>query len=395
VKSQPNIATPRIFLDNHSTTRVDDRVLEAMVPFFLDEYGNAASRQHEFGWIAAAAVEKARRSVASLINAEPAEVFFASGATEANNLALKGLIEAYAPAKSHVITVVTEHPSVLDTCARLEAYGCTVTRLGVDASGLVDPDDVRRALTPSTLVVSVMFANNEIGTVAPIAEIAGICHDAGVFLHTDATQALPYLPIDVHAAGIDLLTFSGHKCHGPKGIGGLFVRRGISLTAQMDGGSHEKGMRSGTLNVPGIVGMGEAFRIIAEERERVVPRVLQLRDRFAGLLRERCGEIAVNGHHDRRLPNNLSVTFAGVRADRLMMEVRRVAMSTGSACGSASPEPSYVLRAIGLDREAVASTIRFGLSKYTREDEIDLATTLLAEGVRVVRSRNVPAAAGV
>ncbi len=390
--SQPEKETTLIYLDNHATTRVDDRVVSAMVPYFLEQYGNASSRQHEFGWRAEAAVEKARREVALLIGADASEIFFTSGATESNNLALKGLVEAHAPDKSHVITAVTEHPSVLDTCVRLEEYGCNATRLGVDSNGLVDPDDVRRAITPQTLLVSVMFANNEIGTIGPIMEIGKVCRDAGVYFHTDATQAIPFVPVDVQAAGIDLLSISGHKCHAPKGVGALYLRSGISLSAQMDGGGHEHGKRSGTLNVPGVVGLGAASRIILDERASYAAPVGRLRDRFAELLREQCGDIVVNGHPEQRLPNNLSITFPGIRADRLMLEVRRVAMSTGSACSSASPEPSHVLRALGLDHDAIYSTIRFGLSRYTTEREIQTAAGLLAEGARKIRTSRAVAA---
>ncbi len=385
MKSQDDRTKHAIYLDNHATTRVDERVLAAMVPYFLEEYGNAASRQHEFGWRAEAAVEHARSDVARLIGAHPEEILFTSGATESNNLALKGLVEAYAPAKSHIITVATEHSSVLDTCARLEEYGCTVTRLEVDGQGLVDPEDVRRSLTPRTLLVSVMVANNEIGTIQPIVEIGKLCREAGVFFHTDATQAIPFVPVDVHAGGIDLLSISGHKCHAPKGIGALYVRDGITMAAQMDGGGHERGKRSGTLNVPGIVGLGAASRIIRDEREYYTPQVERLRDQFAEILLDQCGEMIINGHPVHRLPNNLSVTFPGIRADRLMLEARAVAMSTGSACSSASPEPSHVLRALGLDREAMDSTIRFGLSRFTTEQEIRAAGELLVEGTRKIR----------
>ncbi len=377
-----------IYLDNHATTRVDERVMSAMVPYFLEQYGNAASRQHAFGWAAEAAVEKARQDIALLLGAEANEVIFTSGATEANNLALKGLVEAYAPAKSHLITVATEHPSVLDTCARLEEYGCTVTRLPVDEQGLVDPEAVRRAITPQTLVVSVMYANNEIGTLAPMAEVGSVCREAGVFFHTDATQAIPFLPINVQARGIDLLSLSGHKCHAPKGIGALCVRNGITIAPQMDGGGHERGKRSGTLNVPGIVGLGVAAGILRQDQGETALRVRGLRDRLELLLRDSCGEIVINGHPESRLPNNLSVTFPGVRADRLLLEVRSVAMSTGSACSSATPEPSHVLRAIGLGRDALSSTIRIGLSRFTTDDEITEAARLLAETVQRIRQRH-------
>ena len=376
-----------IYLDNHATTRVDDRVLAAMTPFYAEQYGNAASRQHEFGWQAEAAVEKARLDVAALIGSRPNEIFFTSGATESNNLALKGLVEAFAPGKQHIITAETEHPSVLDTCASLEAYGCTVTRLQVDSNGVVDPDAVRRAITGKTLVVSIMLANNEIGTLASARDIGRICREAGVFFHTDATQAAPFVPLQINDMTIDLLSLSGHKFHAPKGIGVLFAREGISLAVQMDGGGHERGMRSGTLNVPAIVGLGAACRIVREECPSYAPKVKALRDTFCAQLLAGCGEMTVNGHPDLRLPNNLSATFHGVRADRLMMDVRSVAMAAGSACSSASPSPSHVLRAIGLDRKAIDSTIRFGLSRFTTAEEVEAAAEFIVEGIR--RQRHV------
>ncbi len=376
-----------IYLDNHATTRIDDRVLDAMMPFYTEQYGNAASRQHEFGWQAEAAVEKARVEVAALVGSRPNEIFFTSGATESSNLALKGLVEAFAPGRQHIITATTEHPSVLDTCTSLEAYGCSVTRLAVDSNGVVDPDAVRQAITGNTLVVSIMLANNEIGTIASAKDIGRICREAGVFFHTDATQAAPFVPLQVNETTIDLLSLSGHKFHAPKGIGVLFVREGITLKPQMDGGGHERGMRSGTLNVPAIVGLGAASRIVREERSSYAPKVKTLRDAFSARLFAECGEMTVNGHPDLRLPNNLSATFHGARADRLMMDVRRVAMAAGSACSSASPSPSHVLRAIGLDRKAIDSTIRFGLSRFTTAEEIEAAAELIVEGVR--RQRHV------
>lgn len=385
--------THPIYLDNHATTRIDDRVLAAMLPFYTEEYGNAASRQHEFGWRAEAAVEKARREVAELIGARPTEIFFTSGATESNNLALKGLVEAYAPVRQHIITATTEHSSVLDTCARLEEYGCSVTRLPVDSNGLVDPDAVRGAITPKTLAVSIMLANNEIGTIAPATDIGRICREAGVLFHSDATQAMPFLPVHVRETAIDLLSLSAHKFHGPKGIGVLYIRDGLRLAAQMDGGGHERGRRSGTLNVPAIAGLGAAARIVREERPAYAPKVKELRDQFSALLLAECGEVTMNGHPALRLPNNLSATFLGVRADRLMMEVRTVAMATGSACSSASPEPSHVLRAIGLDREAIGGTIRFGLSRFTTGEEIGAAAAAISDGVHKLRSGHRVAAA--
>ncbi len=369
---------------------MDERVLDVMLPYFVEQFGNAASRQHSYGWTAEAAVEKARREVAEMIGADPTEIVFTSGATESINLAVKGLAESNGNSRTHVITAVTEHVAVLDSCARLEDFGYSVTRLPVDRFGVIDPDDVRKAITPRTLLVSLMMANNEIGTVAPVDVLAGICREAGVLFHTDATQAVPFLPLNVRAMGIDLLSLSGHKIHGPKGVGALYVRSGITLTAQMDGGGHERGRRSGTLNVPGIVGLGEAARLVTVERPFSAARVSALRDKFAVLLEAKCGDVSFNGHPDHRLPNNLNVTFRGLRADRLIMEVREVAMSTGSACSSASQEPSHVLQAIGLDRDAVNSSLRFGLSRFTTEEEIESAAEALCEGVSRLRSKVVP-----
>jgi cysteine desulfurase len=376
-----------IYLDNHATTRMDDRVLAAMLPYYKENFGNASSRQHSYGWAAEAAVEKARKEVAELIGAAPGEVVFTSGATESINLGLKGLAEASGRTRTQIITAPTEHLAVLDTCSRLEEYGFQVTRLPVDAFGLIDPDDVRRAITPDTLLVSIMMANNEIGTVQPVEAIASICRDAGVIFHSDATQAVPFLPMDVHATGIDLLSLSAHKFHGPKGVGALYVRSGVEVVPQVDGGGHERGRRSGTVNVPGIVGLGEAARLVHAEQEGYVPRIRASRDQLVVLLETKCGDVSFNGHPTQRLPNNISATFRGVRADRLIIEVRDVAMSTGAACSSASPEPSHVLRAIGLDREGAESTIRLGLSRFTTERDIECAADAIAEGVGRIRSK--------
>jgi len=370
-----------IYLDNHATTRVDDRVLAAMLPYFTEQYGNASSRQHEYGWIAEAAVEHARGDVAGLVGADKDEIVFTSGATESINLALKGLAEACGPRKNHLVTSVTEHRAVLDTCDRLEDAGFSVTRLPVDRFGMVDPEAVRSAITEKTFAVSIMAANNEIGTLAPVRSIGDICRSRGVLFHTDATQAAATIPLDVHTMGIDLLSMSGHKMYGPKGIGALYVRNGVRVIAQMDGGGHERGRRSGTLNVPAIVGFGIAASLAASEGQRDAACICALRDHFVALLQSGLDGITVNGHPVERLATNASLTFEGVKADRLMMAVKRVAMSSGSACSTASPEPSHVLRAIGLKGDALIGTVRFGLGRFTTTEEIETAAELLVEGV--------------
>ncbi len=379
-----------VYLDNHATTRVDPRVLEAMLPYFGERYGNAASAQHEFGWVAESAVEVARTRVAELIGAVPSEIVFTSGATESINLALKGIAEGYGFRGNHIITAATEHRAVLDSCRRLEQAGYTVTYLPVDADGILAPERVSDAITSDTILVSVMLANNEIGTIAPLADIARVCQDRGVIVHTDATQAAGKIPIDVAGQPVDLLSLSAHKMYGPKGIGALYVRATrptLRLTPQIDGGGHERGMRSGTLNVPAIVGFGEAARLARAEMAADERRISALRDRLERELRDQLGRVGVNGHPVHRLPNNASLTFEGTRADRVMMDMKDIAVSTGSACSSASPEPSHVLRAIGLRDDRVLATIRFGLGRFTTEEEISYTIGRVVETVRKARAR--------
>jgi cysteine desulfurase len=379
-----------IFLDNLSTTRTDPRVVEAMLPYFTDQYGNAASRQHEFGWRAEAAVELARKHVAALAGADPREVIFTSGATESINLALRGVASGMGSRRGHIITAATEHRASLDTCEDIRRMGSEVEVLKVDGHGLVDPDEIRRAIRPSTILVSIMTANNEIGTIAPVEEIGAICRERGVLFHTDAAQASGRIPIRFREWHADLLSLSAHKVHGPKGVGALLVGGhpgGWTPVPQITGGGHERGIRSGTLNVPGIVGFGEAARIAKSEGLQAMPGIARLRDRLVEELRRLADPVRENGHPERRLPVTASLTFEGARADRVMMQMKEIAVSTGSACSSAEQEVSHVLRAIGLESAASASTIRFGLSRYTTEEEITQAVERTAVAVRAARTR--------
>jgi len=377
-----------VYLDNHATTKVDPRVVDTMLPYFSENYGNAASKQHEFGWRAEAAVEKARAQVAALVGALPEEIVFVSGATESVNLALKGVAEAYAFKGNHIVTAKTEHRAVLDTCSRLEKYGFAVTYVPVDNHGTVSPDEIRKAIEEKTVLVSVMFANNEIGTIAPVQEIGARCREAGVIFHTDATQAVGKIPIDVTKMGVDLLSCSAHKMYGPKGIGALYVRKHgprVRVMSQMDGGGHERGIRSGTLNVPAIVGFGKAAEIAMEEMASDGKRLAILRDKLVDGITAAIESTSVNGHPILRLSHNANITFSGVRADELMMQMKDIAVSSGSACSSASPEPSHVLRAIGLQDRDVLASLRFGLGRFTTEAEIEYAITRIVEIVQVVR----------
>ena len=376
-----------VYLDNHATTRVDPRALGAMLPFFAEDYGNAASKQHAFGWRAEAAVELARRQVASLVGASPDEVIFTSGATESVNLALKGVVTAAPAERNHVITAATEHRAVLDTCSSLARAGLDVTVIPVDRFGLVDPDDVRRSITSKTILVSIMAANNEIGTVSAFEEIGRICRDHEVPYHTDATQAAGKIPL--RAATADLLSLSAHKMYGPKGIGALVIRARrppVRLVPLLEGGGHERGLRSGTLNVPAIVGFGVAAEIAVNEMATESGRISGLRDRLIGGLREALDEVRVNGHPESRLPNNASLLFPGANADRVMMSMKDIAVSSGSACSSALPGPSHVLQAIGLSGEESLCTIRFGLGRFTTPEEIEYAIGRVAEAVRQTRA---------
>jgi cysteine desulfurase len=387
---QTVIPMPRlpIYLDNHATTRTDPRVVEAMLPYFAEDYGNASSL-HVFGQKAAAAVDSAREEVASLIGAEPREIVFTSGATESNNLAIKGVAAMSRQAGARIITCRTEHRAVLDVCRKLQRDGFEVVFLPVDETGQVSAEQVAAAINDQTILVSVMLANNEIGTLQPIASIGAICKARGVLLHTDATQAVGKIPVDVQALHVDLLSFSAHKMHGPKGIGALWVRRRdphVRLEPLFDGGGQERGMRPGTLPVPQIVGFGEACRIAATEMAKDATRMAELRDRLHEGLTERLEETHRNGHPTDCLPNNLNMSFAGVRGEALLMALRNVAVSSGSACTSASVEPSYVLRAIGLSDELAHASLRYGLSRFTTEDEIEAAIEETAGAVRRLRA---------
>ena len=378
------VKTP-IYLDNHATTRVDPRVVDAMIPYFTERYGNAASRQHEFGWVADAAVETARVQIGSLVGAEPGEIVFTSGATESINLAIKGVCEYYAFRGNHIITARTEHRAVLDTCRRMERSGFRVTYLDVDRFGCVALGAIEESITDKTILVTLMAANNEIGTLAPIEEIGRLCAAHGILFHTDATQAVGKMPVDNRRWRADLISFSSHKMYGPKGIGALVVRSTkprIGLAPQMDGGGHEHGLRSGTLNVPGIVGFGKAAVLAQEELPSESERTKELRDKLVSGLKAHLEELKVNGHPEYRLPNNANITLRGVRADKLMMDMKDVAVSSGSACSSSLPEPSHVLLALGLTEDEVLSSIRIGVGRFTTEEEIEYAVKRIVETAR-------------
>jgi cysteine desulfurase len=378
-----------IYMDNHATTPVDPRVLEAMLPYFTTTFGNAASRTHAFGWTAEAAVDDARDTIAQLINAESGkEIVFTSGATESDNLAIKGVAEYYQSKGNHIITTVIEHKAVLDSCKRLEKQGFEVTYLPVGKDGLLDPDDVAKAITPKTILVSVMLANNEVGTIQPIGEIGKITRERGVLLHCDAVQGIGKTPFDVRAMNVDLASITAHKIYGPKGVGALYVRRSkprVRLVALMDGGGHERGNRSGTLNVPGIVGFAKASEILIKEGAQEVERLRTLRDRLKNGITSQLDEVVLNGHAERRLPGNLNLSFSFVEGEGLMMAIKDVAVSSGSACTSASLEPSYVLRSMGLDEDMAHSSIRFGLGRFNTEEEVDYVAELVVGKVKKLR----------
>ncbi|MBC04400.1 MAG: IscS subfamily cysteine desulfurase [Phycisphaerae bacterium] len=378
-----------LYFDNNATTPCDPRVVDAMVPYLFEHYGNPASRAHAYGWVARDAVATARQQVASLIGAQPKEIVFTSGATESNNLALKGAARYLARKGKHIVTVSTEHKAILDSCHALEREGFEVTYLEVDSEGLISLDALRAAIRDDTTLVSVMFANNEIGVVQPIAEIGAICRENGVLFHCDGVQALAWMPIDVRAMKIDLLSMSAHKMYGPKGIGALFVRRGrprVRVQPIIDGGGHERGMRSGTLPTHQIVGMGKAAELAAESiASGGVDKVRALRDRLWDGLRANLDELYINGSWEHRLPNNLNVSFAYVEGEAMMMGIKEIACSSGSACTSASLEPSYVLRALGVDVELAHTSIRFGLGRFNTEAEVDYAVELITRKVRFLR----------
>jgi cysteine desulfurase len=377
-----------IYFDNHATTQLDPRVLEAMMPYFTTVFGNAASRNHQFGWEAEEAVEKARKQIADLIGATPKEIVFTSGATESNNLALKGIAEMYAERGNHIITQATEHKAVLDTCKRLEKEGVRVTYMPVKQDGLIDLDQLRGAITDKTILISIMYANNEIGVVQPIQEISKIAKEKGVLFHTDAVQAVGKIPVNVIADGIDVLSLSAHKLYGPKGVGALYVRRRnprVQITAQIDGGGHERGMRSGTLNVPGIVGLGAACEIANREMAEESKRLRFLRDKLKDKLMSQLDEVYINGSMEHRLPHNLNISFAYVEGESLLMGINDIAVSSGSACTSATLEPSYVLKALGAGDDLAHSSIRFGLGRFNTEEEVDYVANKVIDVVSKLR----------
>ena len=377
-----------IYLDNNATTPVDPRVLDAMLPYFREEFGNAASRSHAYGWRAEEAVEDAREKIAALIGASGKELVFTSGATESNNLAIKGVAEFYKDKGDHIITTRTEHKCVLDTCKRLERQGFRVTYLDVDKAGRVSADQVREAITDKTILVSVMFANNEIGTVQPVAEIGAVCREKGVLFHTDAVQGVGKLPFNVDEVKADLVSVTAHKIYGPKGIGALYVRRKptrVRIAPLIDGGGHERGMRSGTLNVPGIVGFGKAAELARAEMAEEGLRTGRLRLKLQEYFFSHLDKLELNGHPVHRLPGNLNVSFAYVEGEALMMAIKNVAVSSGSACTSASLEPSYVLRACGVSEELAHTSIRFGIGRFNSEEEIDYVGKYVVEQVTKLR----------
>jgi cysteine desulfurase len=378
-----------IFMDNHSTTPVDPRVLEEMLPYFTTKFGNAASRSHKFGWEAEEGVDYARERIARLIGAKDSkEIVFTSGATESDNLAIKGIAEFYKDKGNHIVTTVTEHKAVLDTCKRLEKQGYEVTYLGVAKDGRIDPDDVRRAIKDRTILVSVMLANNEIGTVQPLEEIGKITRERGVLLHSDAVQGVGKVEFDVQKFNVDLASITAHKMYGPKGLGALYVRRSkprVRLVAQMDGGGHERGMRSGTLPVPLIVGFGKACDILVHEGKEEALRLAALRDRLSNRIKSKLDEVYLNGSLEHRLPGNLNLSFNFVEGEGLMMAIKDVAVSSGSACTSASLEPSYVLRALGVGDELAHSSIRFGLGRFNTAEEVDYVADLVVDKVERLR----------
>ena len=377
-----------IYMDNHATSPLDPRVLEAMMPYFTTRFGNAASRNHSFGWEAEQAVETAREQIAKLIGAAAKEIIFTSGATESDNLAIKGIAEMYRERGNHIITQVTEHKAVLDTCKRLEKHGYRITYLPVRADGIVDIEDLKRAMDDKTILVSIMAANNEIGVLQPVREIGKICHDKGVLFHTDAVQAVGKVPFSVIADNVDVASISAHKLYGPKGVGALYVRRRnprVQIAAQIDGGGHERGMRSGTLNVPGIVGLGKACEIAAAEMETESAYVRGLRDRLKEKIESSLDYVHVNGSWEHRLPGNLNMSFLYVEGESLLMGINDVAVSSGSACTSATLEPSYVLKALGLGDDVAHSSIRFGLGRFNTLAEVDYVAAKVIDIVQKLR----------
>ena len=386
-----------VYLDNHSTTRVDPRVVAAMLPYFTEIYGNAASVSHRFGWDAGAAVDRARAQVAATLGCEAREVVFTSGATESNNLAIKGALPYLKRKGDHLVTASVEHKAVIDPMKRLAREGWNVTLVEPDATGMVSAASIEAALTDRTVLVSIMAANNEVGTINPIREIGALCHDRGILFHTDATQAVGKIPLDVVADNVDLLSLSAHKMYGPKGVGALYVRRRdpqVRLSPLFDGGGHERGVRSGTLAVPMIVGLGEASAIASAEMEVESPRILALRERLHASISASVDQIRLNGHPTHRLAGNLNLSFAYVDGEALMMAMRDVAVSSGSACTAAEPEPSHVLRAIGLDEDMARASLRFGLGRFTTAEEVDFAAGAVAAAVARLRPQSAAWAPG-
>jgi cysteine desulfurase len=382
-----------IYMDYHATTPVDPRALEAMLPFFKERFGNPASKTHRFGWDAEEAVERAREQLAALIGAEPKELIWTSGATESNNLAIHGVARCYRQKGNHLITTAIEHKSVLYTYTRLAEQGYQVTVLPVQPDGLLDLDRLREAMTDSTILVSIMAANNEVGVLQPLREISAIVHERGALLHTDAAQGCGKIPLNVRSLGIDLLSFTAHKVYGPKGVGALYARRRgkpVELVPLLEGGGHERGLRSGTLNVPAIVGAGMAAEIAQGEMAEEARRLTSLRERLRQALLSQLADIKLNGHPERRLPGNLSLSFAGVEGEALLMGLHDVALSSGSACTSANPTPSHVLKAIGLSDAQAHSTLRFGLGRYSTAEEVDYAAERTIEVVRRLRELSAP-----
>jgi cysteine desulfurase len=377
-----------IYMDNHATTPMDPRVLEEMLPYFMEKFGNSASRNHSFGWVAEEGVEIARERIAKLVGATTKEIIFTSGATESDNLAIKGVAEMYREKGNHIITAVTEHKAVLDTCKRLEKYGFRVTYMPVQKDGLIDLDDLKRAIDDKTILVSIMAANNEIGVLQPVAEMGKLCRERGVIFHTDATQAVGKVPTDVNKQNIDVMSISGHKMYGPKGVGALYVRRKnprVQISAIIDGGGHERGMRSGTLNVPGIVGLGKACAIAQEDMPQESCRLAGLRNRLRDRIMNRLDEAYINGSTEHRLPGNLNISFAYVEGESLLMGINDIAVSSGSACTSATLEPSYVLKALGTGDDLAHSSIRFGIGRFNTEAEVDYVADRVTETVERLR----------
>ncbi|MEN0006406.1 MAG: IscS subfamily cysteine desulfurase [Bacteroidota bacterium] len=380
----------KVYLDNNATTPTDPRVVETMLPYFYENPGNAASRNHPFGWVAEEAVDYAREQIAELINVDAKEIIFTSGATESDNLALKGVFEMYKRKGNHIITLKTEHKAVLDACDKIEKMGGEVTYLDVDREGLVDLAELEAAIKPSTILVSIMWANNETGVIQPMKEIGAICEKHGVLFMSDATQVVGKIPVDPKATGVHLMAFTSHKMYGPKGVGALFVNRKkprVKVTAQMDGGGHERGMRSGTLNVPGIVGFGKAAEIARKEMEQDAARLSVLRDKLESAFKAKLEEVYVNGSTEHRMPHVTNISFKHVEGEGLMMTFNQnIAVSSGSACTSASLEPSYVLMALGLGDDLAHSSIRFSLGRFTTEDEVDYAIEAVSNGVNHMRN---------